>query len=78
MQFVLGIARTYFKMQGWLSHVSPGARPVVHGMALVGHRGASAQRPENTLAALQKSWSDGAHGAEFDLQRLAIPLSGVR
>ncbi len=35
---------------------------------IVGHRGASAIAPENTLAAFQKAIEDGAEGIELDVQ----------
>lgn len=43
---------------------------------IVAHRGASALAPENTLAAFQKAFDDGAEGIEFDVQlaKDAIPV----
>ena len=35
---------------------------------IIGHRGASANAPENTLAAFQMAVDDGADGVEFDVQ----------
>lgn len=35
---------------------------------IIGHRGASAHAPENTLAAFQMALDSGADGVEFDLQ----------
>jgi glycerophosphoryl diester phosphodiesterase len=35
---------------------------------IIGHRGASADAPENTLAAFQLAIDDGADGVEFDVQ----------
>jgi glycerophosphoryl diester phosphodiesterase len=35
---------------------------------LIAHRGASADAPENTLAALEEAWRQGADGAEIDLR----------
>ena len=35
---------------------------------IIGHRGASAHAPENTLAAFQMALDAGAHGIEFDVQ----------
>ncbi|MEP6787093.1 MAG: glycerophosphodiester phosphodiesterase family protein [Acidobacteriota bacterium] len=35
---------------------------------IIGHRGASAQAPENTLAAFQMALDAGADGVEFDVQ----------
>ncbi len=34
---------------------------------IVGHRGSSAEAPENTLASLALAWADGADGVEFDV-----------
>lgn len=65
--------RCYFSVRARaaVGLVSRSHRSVDHGMALVGHRGASATVPENTLRALQEAWDQGAIGAEFDLQQLA-------
>ena len=41
---------------------------------IIGHRGASAQAPENTLAAFQLAIDQGADGVEFDVQ---IAADGV-
>ena len=43
---------------------------------ILGHRGASAVAPENTLAAFKRAMSDGADGIEFDvrLSRDQIPV----
>jgi glycerophosphoryl diester phosphodiesterase len=35
---------------------------------IIGHRGASAVAPENTLAAFERALADGAHGIEFDVR----------
>ena len=35
---------------------------------IIGHRGASALAPENTLAAFRKALADGADGVEFDVR----------
>lgn len=35
---------------------------------IIGHRGASAAAPENTLAAFRLAQTQGAHGIEFDVQ----------
>lgn len=35
---------------------------------LIGHRGAAAKAPENTLASLRRALEDGADGLEFDLR----------
>ncbi len=35
---------------------------------IIGHRGASASAPENTLVAFQKAINDGAEGLEFDVR----------
>lgn len=43
---------------------------------IIGHRGASAQAPENTLAAFTRALDDGADGLEFDvrLSRDHVPV----
>ena len=43
---------------------------------IIGHRGASAVAPENTLAALDRALADGADGVEFDvrLARDGVPV----
>jgi glycerophosphoryl diester phosphodiesterase len=50
-----------------LSHSAP---------LIIGHRGASADAPENTLAALGRAMLDGADGVEFDvrLARDGVPV----
>lgn len=40
-------------------------------MQIIGHRGASADAPENTLEAMQLAWEQGAYGAECDILRTA-------
>lgn len=39
-----------------------------HRPLILGHRGASASAPENTLAAFSRAISDGADGIEFDVR----------
>ncbi len=43
---------------------------------IIGHRGASASAPENTLAAFEQALADGADGIEFDvrLARDGVPV----
>ena len=41
----------------------PNAPPRIYG-----HRGARAHAPENTLAALERAWTDGADGIELDVR----------
>jgi glycerophosphoryl diester phosphodiesterase len=48
------------------AHFACGNRPLVYG-----HRGASAEAPENTLAAFQLALREGADGVELDAQRCA-------
>lgn len=45
-------------------------------MLIIAHRGASAQAPENTLAAIRRAWELGADGVEIDvhLTRDGIPV----
>jgi len=45
-------------------------------MKIIGHRGASAIAPENTLAAFEQAIADGADGIEFDvrLARDGVPV----
>ncbi len=53
-------------MNHWMdfSHTQPPARPLV-----IGHRGASAHAPENTLASFRLALDQGADGIEFDVKR---------
>ena len=46
------------------------------GLLIIGHRGASAHAPENTLAAFEQAFCDGADGIEFDvhLARDGVPV----
>lgn len=48
----------------------------MHSPLIIGHRGASAVAPENTLAAFARALDDGADGLEFDvrLARDGIPV----
>ena len=50
-------------MNYWLEHHD---RPLI-----IGHRGASAHAPENTLAAFLLAWTQGADGVELDVTRCA-------
>jgi len=49
----------------------PTSRPLI-----IGHRGASAVAPENTVAAFERALADGADGVEFDvrLARDGVPV----
>ncbi|TXT38004.1 MAG: glycerophosphoryl diester phosphodiesterase [Planctomycetota bacterium] len=38
---------------------------------IIAHRGASAEAPENTLAAIQLAWQQGADAAEIDVMLTA-------
>lgn len=40
----------------------------IHAPLIIGHRGASAQHPENTLLALREALRAGADGVEFDVR----------
>lgn len=53
------------------STIHKGKRPLI-----IGHRGASALAPENTIAAFRKAIEDGADGIEFDvrLSKDGIPV----
>lgn len=46
-----------------LSRTIPDSQPLV-----IGHRGASALAPENTLGAFLRALADGAHGVELDVR----------
>jgi len=50
------------------SHASP--RPARRPL-IIGHRGASAQAPENSLEAFRRAAADGADGVELDVLRCA-------
>lgn len=50
-------------LSGILSATSP-ARP--HLPAIIAHRGASHAAPENTIAAMERAWKEGADGVEGD------------
>lgn len=54
---------------------SPFPRPSSYPL-IIGHRGASATAPENTLAAFSRAFDDGADGLEFDvrLARDGVPV----
>jgi glycerophosphoryl diester phosphodiesterase len=51
--------------------VEPPQRTIVTPMAIIGHRGASASLPENTIRAALAALDGGARGSEYDLQQLA-------
>lgn len=52
------------------------ARRGISPLLIIGHRGASAIAPENTLAAFERALADGADGIEFDvrLARDRVPV----
>jgi glycerophosphoryl diester phosphodiesterase len=56
---------TLFVMDGW-GQRPPGAPPLV-----IGHRGASARAPENSVEAFERARADGAEGVELDVLRCA-------
>lgn len=43
------------------------AAPLAAGPAVIAHRGASAEAPENTLAAVKLAWQQGADAVEVDV-----------
>ncbi len=55
---------------------APAPIPLIPTPLILGHRGASAVAPENTLAALSRAIKDGADGIEFDvrLSRDQVPV----
>ncbi|MDQ2936715.1 MAG: glycerophosphodiester phosphodiesterase [Acidobacteriota bacterium] len=55
---------------------TPGSMPSISTPLILGHRGASAVAPENTLAAFARAIADGADGIEFDvrLSRDHVPV----
>ncbi len=62
--------------EGW-EPWRPGSARRLPGLApVVGHRGASAHAPENTLASLRRAWELGAAWVEFDvkLTRDGVPI----
>lgn len=50
--------------------------PLKQSLLIIGHRGASALAPENTLAAFARAFADGADGIELDvrLARDGVPV----
>lgn len=44
-------------------------------MLIFAHRGASGEFPENTILAIEKAISQGAHGIEFDVQQCSDDLA---
>lgn len=54
----------------WLAGRASAAAPSV-GPLVIGHRGASALCPENSLAAFRRAADDGADGVELDVLRCA-------
>ena len=49
------------------TQAKPSAPPIGQPL-IIGHRGASAAAPENTIAAFARALSDGAEGIEFDVR----------
>jgi glycerophosphoryl diester phosphodiesterase len=54
----------------------PAQTTISHAPLIIGHRGASAVAPENTLAAFARAFADDAGGIEFDvrLARDGVPV----
>src|SRR3989442_12124372 len=50
---------------------SPYLRAATGRVRVVGHRGAAAHAPENTIASLERGVREGADDVEFDVQRTA-------
>src|SRR5262245_51072470 len=48
-----------------------GLRPADAGPLVIGHRGASAREPENSVEAFARARADGADGVELDVLRCA-------
>ena len=46
----------------------PRSRPAETGMEIIGHRGASYDAPENTLASVDLAWEQGADAVEIDVR----------
>ncbi len=46
---------------------SPAAAQARSAVDIIGHRGASHDAPENTVAAFREAWKQGADGAELDI-----------
>lgn len=62
----LTLETTCFRDRGLNLCRKPGALP-----KLVGHRGALAVAPENTMASFERAWRDGADLVEMDVRRSA-------
>ena len=45
---------------------------------IIGHRGASAVAPENTIAAFERALGDGADGIEFDVRLARRTVDAAR
>jgi glycerophosphoryl diester phosphodiesterase len=54
----------------------PAPGPITKSPLIIGHRGAAAVAPENTLASFARALNDGADGIEFDvrLSRDGVPV----
>jgi glycerophosphoryl diester phosphodiesterase len=73
---VAGTARGTQVRDGWQPW-RPGERPALPGLPrVIGHRGAAARAPENTLAGIRKARELGAAWVEFDvmLTRDGVPV----
>lgn len=52
-----------------LAAISLSSQPVLHGVEIIAHRGASYDAPENTLPAVRLAWEQGADAVEIDIHQ---------
>src|SRR6266536_3117553 len=63
-----GRQRSHSRLQGQRRRVRPKLGEMVAEIEIIAHRGASRDAPENTLAAVNLAWRQGADAAEVDVQ----------